>query len=267
MRKHVQLNSMHILVRDASLSSKTCLIEADHLLDMSVFNTIKRPWNNYLSKPKKHMQIHLRNETTSDHRVVEEITRKAFWNLHTPGCDDHYLVHTMREHADFVAALDYVAEVNGQLVGNIMYTKSYLLDEAGKQHDTLTFGPVSVLPEWQRKGIGSRLIEASMAAAKHSGCTTIVIYGNPGDYCRYGFKSCKTFNVATPEGKYPCSLLVKELEEGALSEHSWRFFESDVYDLDYAGFEAYDATFEVAQKEYKPSQELFSILCSAFIED
>lgn len=42
--------------------------------------------------------IKIRNEEEKDYRKVEEITRKAFWNLYVPGCDEHYLVHIMRSH-------------------------------------------------------------------------------------------------------------------------------------------------------------------------
>lgn len=46
------------------------------------------------------MKITIRNEIKSDFRKVEEIVRKAFWNIHEPGCNEHYLVHKMREHED-----------------------------------------------------------------------------------------------------------------------------------------------------------------------
>ena len=68
----------------------------------------------------------LRNETKADREIVEEITRKAFYNLYIPGCVEHYLVHVMREHEDFIPELDFVAELNGQVIGNIMFTKAKL---------------------------------------------------------------------------------------------------------------------------------------------
>jgi len=50
----------------------------------------------------------IRNEKEGDRRIVEEMTKRAFWNLHVPGCNEHYLVHKMRSHADFVHDLDFV---------------------------------------------------------------------------------------------------------------------------------------------------------------
>ena len=73
----------------------------------------------------------IRNEKETDYRRVEEITRKAFWNLYAPGCDEHFLVHIMRTHKDFIPELDFVIEVDGQVIGNIMYTKAKLIDESG----------------------------------------------------------------------------------------------------------------------------------------
>ena len=62
----------------------------------------------------------IRNETKADHRAVEELTRRAFYNLYVPGCVEHYLVHTMREHPDFIPEPDLVAEEDGQILGSIM---------------------------------------------------------------------------------------------------------------------------------------------------
>ena len=91
--------------------------------------------------------IEIRNEEERDYKKVEEVTRAAFWNLYVPGCDEHYLTHIMRSHEDFIRDLDFVIEVDGEIVGNIMYTKAKLIDESGEEKDILTFGPVCILPE------------------------------------------------------------------------------------------------------------------------
>ena len=96
--------------------------------------------------------LKIRNETEQDYRKVEEIIRKAFYNLYMPGCVEHYLVRLMREHEDFIPELDLVAELDGQVIGNIMYTRARLLDQDGEEKQILTFGPVCILPEYQRMG-------------------------------------------------------------------------------------------------------------------
>ena len=155
--------------------------------------------------------IVIRNELQSDYRKVEELTREAFWNLYVPGCNEHYIVHIMRDHKDFIPELDLVAELDGEIVGNVMYTKSYLVDQTGNKKEVLTFGPISVLPKYQRRGIGKKLLEASFIKAKELGFDSIVIFGNPGNYVSRGFKSCKKFNVALENNIYPTAMLVKEL--------------------------------------------------------
>ena len=98
--------------------------------------------------------ITIRNETQADYKQVEDMTRKAFWNLYVPGCMEHYLVHIMRDHQDFLPELDLVMELDQQIIGNMMYTKAKLIDEDGNEKSILTFGPISILPEYQRKGYG-----------------------------------------------------------------------------------------------------------------
>jgi len=212
------------------------------------------------------MEITLRKEMESDYRSVEQVTREAFWNLYVPGCCEHYLAHVMRDHRDFIRDLDYVALVDNQIVGNIMYTQSKIVDEKEETIQTITFGPVSVLPEYQRKGVGSALIQHTIQKAKEKDSKAIIIYGSPKNYCKHGFKSSKDYNVSTMEGKYPYGLLVLELEEGAFDNHSWRYRESDVYDLDVGKAEEFDEQFEHKEKGYRYTQEEFKISCRAYIE-
>ncbi len=84
--------------------------------------------------------IRIRNEEEKDYRAVEELTRKAFYNMYMPGCVEHYLVRVMRGHEDFIPELDFVAELDGKVIGNIMYTKSRLVDGQGEEKEILTFG-------------------------------------------------------------------------------------------------------------------------------
>ncbi|MBN2344571.1 MAG: N-acetyltransferase, partial [Deltaproteobacteria bacterium] len=100
------------------------------------------------------MKLIIRHETESEHRTVEELTRDAFWNLYFPGCDEHYLVHILRDHPDYLPELSFVAELDGEVVGMIMYTRSWLIDENNCKKEIVSFGPLCVHPAHQRKGIG-----------------------------------------------------------------------------------------------------------------
>lgn len=204
------------------------------------------------------MKITIRNETETDYRAVEELTREAFWNLNFPGCSEHYLIHVLRSHADFIPELDLVAEADGKIAGSIIYSKSKLTDEKGNEKDILTFGPLSVSPEYQRKGIGKALIEHSFIKAAELGYDTVVIFGSPSNYISRGFKSCKKYNVSL-NGYFPTAMLVKELKENALDGRSWNFSESSAFDIDENAAEEFDKTFESKEKAYSKSQEEFFI--------
>jgi len=212
------------------------------------------------------MGISIRNEVESDYREVEEITREAFWNLYVPGCHEHYLVHVLRGHPDFIHGLDFVAVDDNKVIGNIMFSRSYVVNETGEKADTITFGPVSVLPEFQKKGVGSALIRHSIAKASEAGYKAIIIYGDPHNYCRHGFKNGKDHGVSDPEGNYPYGLLVLELEKGVFEGHSWKFYASGVYMIDSSASEEFDKQFEPKSKGYKHTQELFSIQCRAHLK-
>ena len=90
----------------------------------------------------------IRLETEKDYRAVEELTREAFWNVYKPGADEHYYVHQMRSHPDFIPELAFVLELAGRIVGNIMYTKAWLESDAGIRKKILSFGPLCVAPEY-----------------------------------------------------------------------------------------------------------------------
>ena len=211
------------------------------------------------------MKISIRHEIESDYREVEELTREAFWNLYVPGCDEHYLVHKMRTHPDFIPELDFIATLENKIVGNIMYTKAHIVDEADNKVEITTFGPITVLPAYQRQGIGSALISHSRQIAIEMGYKVIVIEGHPHNYCKHGFKGSKDCSVSDAEGKFPYSLLTLELEKGFLEGRKWRYLASEVYRIDPKAAEEYDKLFKTRKKEYRYSQEEFHIASRAYI--
>ncbi len=210
--------------------------------------------------------LNIRNERESDYKNVEDITRKAFYNVYVPGCMEHYLVHVMRGHEDFIPELDFVIEVDGQTVGNIMYTKSKLTDEGGTEKEIVTFGPVSILPKYQRKGYGKMLIEHSLKRAAELGYEAVVIMGSPANYVGSGFQCCRKYNVCVEKGKYPAAMLVKELKPGALDGRLWFYSDSPVMNVDEREAQAFDDGLEKMEKKWMPSQEAFYIMSHAFVE-
>lgn len=210
--------------------------------------------------------ITIRNETESDYRIVEEIARKAFYNLYIPGCDEHYLVHIMRHHEDFIPALDFVIELDGQVIGNVMYTKARLIDETGTEKDILTFGPLAIDPNYHRMGFGKKLLEYSFEQAVRLGYDVIVIFGSPMNYVSRGFVSCKKHNICLENGKYPAAMMVKELIPNALDGRKWFYHESPAYSVSKEEAQQFDDTFENMEKRYQTSQEEFYIMSHSFLE-
>ncbi|MBN1377657.1 MAG: N-acetyltransferase [Gammaproteobacteria bacterium] len=213
------------------------------------------------------MNLIIRNEIKSDYKIVEEMTREAFWNLHMPGCDEHYVVHLMRDHPDFVPEMAYVAEVDNKIVGNIMYTKSFVLDENNNRIDTLTFGPICVLPEYQRQGIGTSLINHTKKIAIQNKTKAIIILGHPHNYCKHGFKNCIDYGISDSDGRYPYGQLVLELEKSVFEGKAWKFHFSSVYELDENRVSEFDKQFCRKEKEYKYSQEEYRIAVRAYLEN
>jgi len=188
-------------------------------------------------------QIILRLETPADYSIVEQITREAFWNHHVPGCDEHYLAHALRKAECFLPELDFVAEQDGKLVGNIMYTKAKIIGDDGTEYPVLSFGPISVLPEVQGNGIGGKLIRYTLSLAKEQGHAAVLIYGDPDYYSRFGFVPAEQYGIGTQYNTYASALQAIELVPGALAGKEGLFYEDPAYEIDAEEAEAFDRLF------------------------
>ena len=208
--------------------------------------------------------IKLRLEKAKDRRIVEELTREAFWNIHVPGADEHLLVHNLRNTKEFVRDLDFVAIVDEKITGNIVYVETKITG-AGKEHTVFTFGPVSVLPEYQNKGIGAKLINHTIKLSKSMGYRAIIIYGDPEYYKRFGFRESKKFNITNTEGKFPAALLALELFPKALDGINGAFSEGKAYEVDKKELAEFEKGFAKKVKRKTKTQERFIELSGKFL--
>jgi putative acetyltransferase len=208
------------------------------------------------------MGIIIRNEREKDYRIVEELTREAFWNLYVPGCSEHFILHNLRKSSDFIPELDFIAEKEGQIVGQIAYSRGIIRDKEGSEKKIISFGPVSVLPGFQKQGIGSGLINHTISIAGDMGYPAICIYGDPRYYSRFGFRCGEKYDIKTADDKFAIALLVLELKKGALNNMPGRFIESPTFEVDENKFAEYDATFPFKEKAETESQREFRILAS-----
>jgi predicted N-acetyltransferase YhbS len=208
------------------------------------------------------ISLTIRKEQKEDYSTVERLVREAFWNLYVPGCSEHFVLHNLRKSDDFVPGLDFVAERDGQIVGQIAYTRGIVKGEGTDAQEVISFGPVSVLPAVQRRGIGTALIGHTIALARDMDYPAICIYGDPRYYSRFGFRCAEKYDIKTADDKFAFALQVLELRQGVLGNMSGRFIESAAFTVDESGFAQYDATFPPKEKKETESQREFRFLAS-----
>lgn len=212
------------------------------------------------------MNINIRNEEPKDYRRVEEVAREAFWNLYFPGGHEHYVVHKMRSHPDFIKELAFVIEVDGKIEGAIFYTHSKIVSKDNKVYKTISFGPVFISPKFHRKGLGRELITHSIEGAKEMGYRAILTLGYPYHYEPYGFLGGKKYDISMPDGKFYKGLLVLPLYEGALDDVSGYAELSDVFDVTQEEVDEFDKSFPPKEKKYQASQDEYEAASSMLDE-
>lgn len=196
----------------------------------------------------------IRKENEKDFFDVEYMTKRAFWNLYFPGCNEHYLVHILRESEDYLPELSRIAVLNGEVVGAIMYTRAYVSDGA-QETEVLNFGPLCVDPKYHNQGIGKDLLETTMDLARKEGYKGIIIFGEPGYYPKFGFKTCDNFNITTKDSKNFDAFMAIELVKDGLKGVKGKFYESKTFeDLIPEKVEEFDKNFPYMEKLKLPGQ-------------
>lgn len=201
--------------------------------------------------------ITIRPETESDNRAVENLTREAFWNVYRPGCMEHYVLHCFRTDPAFVPELDLVMELDGTLIGHIMYARSEIACSDGRALPIMTFGPISLAPEYKRQGYGKCLLDYSMEKAKEMGAGALAITGNILFYGKSGFVPAKSKGIRYADDPDASYLLIKELTPGFLSGISGTYKDPEGYfvcERDPDGFAQFEATFPEKEKQKLPGQ-------------
>lgn len=207
------------------------------------------------------MKVQIRLEEPADYRQTENMTREAFWNHYSPGCNEHYLLHIMRDCPAFVPELDFVAVHDGKIVGNVVCLQSVIRDDLGREHNVLSLGPISVLPQYQGKGIGGQLLERTKKAALELGFRAILLYGDPAYYARHGFIVAEQFEIRSADDMYAAAHQVCELYAKALAGVKGRHLNNDIYEVDEAAAADFDKSFPEKQKvSGTPSQQRFAEL-------
>lgn len=213
------------------------------------------------------MTINIRLEEEKDYRTVEEITREAFWNLYVPGAEEHFIAHRLRKHSDFIPELTFVIELDGKIIGSIFYSHAKIVGTDGTESPVISFGPVSIAPEYHRQGYGRMLIEHSIAEAKRLGYEAIVIAGFPYHYHPYGFVGAKKYKISMPDGKFYTGIMALPLKEGSLDDIQGKIVFSPGMYPPHEELAAYEATFPPKEKQVLPCQAKFEAAASEIDEN
>ena len=165
------------------------------------------------------MKLNLRKEEEKDYPVVFALIEKAFKGEKYSDHREQFLVERLRKSEGFVPELSLVAEIDNQVVGHILLTKIKIKNE-NEIFYSLALAPVSVLPKFQKRGIGARLIELAHKRAKNLGFTSVVLLGHENYYPKFGYKPAHTFNIEIPFDAPPENCMAIELVKNGLKNVS-----------------------------------------------
>ena len=205
----------------------------------------------------------IRLEQPNDYREVEELTREAFWNVYRPGCTEHFVLNQYRSNPDFIPELDLVMEEDGKIIGHIMFSRAELVLDDGTRRQSWTFGPISIHPDYKRKGYGLKLLNYALDKAREMGIGFLCMEGNINFYKHAGFGLASKMGIhyhAEPRDAEVPYFLAQELIPGWLKDNG---IEEATYcppkgyfvaDENPEAFSAYEATFPKKEKFQLPGQ-------------
>ena len=204
--------------------------------------------------------MRIRLETPSDWREVENLTREAFWNVYRPGCTEHYVLNQYRSNPAFVPELDFVLEEDGRIIGHVMFSKAGITLTDGTVFPSWTFGPISIHPDYKRKGYGLKLLQYALEKARGMGVGLLCMEGNIDFYKHAGFGLASRLKIhyadepADAEVPY---FLAQELIPGYWGDREGTYAPPEGYfaaDGQPEAFEAFDKTFPRKVKEFSEGQ-------------
>ncbi len=159
--------------------------------------------------------IAIRQEMPHDHATVYELICKAFATVEESDHSEQDLVERLRHSSSFIPELSLVAETGqGELVGHILLTRLRIINGA-QVFPSLAVAPLSVLPPWQRQGIGSALIREAHRRAAALGYGSAVLLGHPDYYPRFGYSPANRFGIRFPfDAPADCCMAAELLPDG-----------------------------------------------------
>lgn len=201
--------------------------------------------------------IKIRLEKKEEYREVENLVRESFWNVYRPGCLEHFVLNQLRNNPDFIAELDYVMELNGKLIGQIVFMKAVIKADDGSNIPIVTMGPICITPELKRRGYGKVLLDYSLDKATKMGFGAVCFEGNIDFYGKSGFTYASEFGIryhGLPEDEDASFFLCKELTPGYLDGITGEYETPTGYFVDEAEADEFDKGFPYKEKLKQPGQ-------------
>ncbi len=204
--------------------------------------------------------MNIRLEQPGEERVVENLTREAFWNVYRPGCTEHYVLNQYRTNPDFIPELNLVMEEDGRLIGHVMFSRAELVFDDGTKRPSWTFGPISIHPDYQRKGYGLKLLQHALEKARQLGIGFLCMEGNINFYRHAGFDLASKLGIhyhAEPRDAEVPYFLAQELIPGWLNGIEATYCPPKGYfvaDERPEAFATYEANFSPKEKHLLPGQ-------------
>ena len=158
----------------------------------------------------------IRREKEEDFPLIYDLVRNAFETARVSDGKEQDLVNELRIGKNYLPELALVAEENGQLVGHILVTKTYIKSK-GKRQPVLYAAPLSVKLEFRNRGVGTALLKEAMILGRRMGYGAIFLVGDPAYYHKYGFQSANGFGIGHRHKIPEDNVMGYELEPGALS--------------------------------------------------
>ncbi len=155
-------------------------------------------------------QVTIRGETPRDYESIAVVNRRAFGQE-----EEGLLIEKLRGSDGFDPALSLVAEIESNVVGHILFSPIHIETESGDV-PALALAPMSVLPNFQKRGIGSQLVRAGLDVSRQAGHAIVVVLGHPDYYPRFGFQPASQFGVRSPFDVPDDVFMVQCLIPGAL---------------------------------------------------
>ena len=143
------------------------------------------------------MDFNIRQEQIKDYEAVHKVVELAFRDMEDSDHSEPFLVDQLRQTDAFIPELSLVDEVDEEIIGHILMTKVEIVSE-NKSVTSLGLAPVSVLPEYQNRGIGSASIREAHKRATELGYGSVVLLGHKDYYPRFGYKQAIDFGIEFP---------------------------------------------------------------------